>query len=122
MWLARNDFPEPFTTTLCKDPKEKLEKIFQDWIEPYTYRNIPRLLLVDDSHQQLVKVALELYDRNDMYAQAVEQLTIIGFGDHELAGSIYPHCGLRTISLPSWTNKDLAAFQTELVERTGFSF
>lgn len=107
-WLANKGFPSAEQVVMCSTSADKLERIIADKLLPYEGKELPQVVIVDDSYQQLAFVAGVMVHKNPEMKKYMERIVLVGFGlQPEFEGAFYPESGLRTIALPSWNRRDV---------------
>lgn len=110
-WLKNKDFPDSERVLICKDPKDKLEKILVDHVPDGDGE--ASVILIDDSLPDLEVAARELVAERPELRGKFAQLVVVGFG-HEREGSIDFVSGLRTFTLPSWESEHVERLRSDL--------
>ncbi|HUQ85344.1 MAG TPA: hypothetical protein VM077_03380 [Candidatus Limnocylindrales bacterium] len=115
-WLKEHNFPEPENIHVCKDHKDKVRKILDDFILNPDYPD-NYVALIDDNADSLLKAAGKLVEDNPQLRSATEKLILIGFGGKSKevqSGGVHIATGIRTFSLASWEEQDFSALQENI--------
>lgn len=118
-WLTENKALSPEKVVICEDPRDKIEKLFEDWSTPDEDGDLPAIVVIDDSHKNLAEASEKIVSEDPDMKKHVERLIVVGYGDRNLKGTFYPITGLRALSLPTYDEVDLKLLERELAEKTG---
>lgn len=122
-WLRRHEYPNSENVVRTDSPRQKLERLFSEQLQPDELGNMPFVVLVDDGVTNLLKALQAMCKErpeDDLLREQIKHFILVGFGPHAtLSHEFYPfseEVGLQVINLPSWDMQQVRNLENKLHE------